>query len=108
MLEAVSESLGIAQKNFSLNEILQSEKYVQGMADFFQGRGSRKLYMFFQCLQDETIQKDLMTEQNFLVSFDKVIPLKSKAVYMLRIAEDGVPINMNELGSDIMYGEISP
>ncbi len=54
------------------------------------------------------IQKELMSEQNFLVSFDKVIPLKEKAVYMLRVVEEGVPINMNELSSDIMYGEINP
>lgn len=27
---------------------------------------------------------------------------------MLRVVEEGVPINMNELGTDVMYGEISP
>jgi hypothetical protein len=27
---------------------------------------------------------------------------------MLRVVDDGIPINMNELGSDVMYGEISP
>ena len=78
------------------------------MVDFFHGKGSRKLYMFFQPLEDEVIQKELMSEQNFFVSFDKVIPLKEKAIYMLRVVEDGIPINMNELGSDIMYGEINP
>jgi hypothetical protein len=64
--------------------------------------------MFFQAMEDEVIQKELMTEQNFLVSFDKVIPLKDKAVYMLRNVDEGVAINMNELGSDLMYGELSP
>lgn len=49
-----------------------------------------------------------MGEQHFLVSFDKVQPLRNKAVYMLRVVEEGVAINMNDLATDIMYGEISP
>lgn len=78
------------------------------MADFFLGRGSKKVFLFFQPMEDENISKDMLTEQNFLVSFDKVITLKEKAVYMLRNVDEGVPIGMNELGSDMMYGELSP
>jgi hypothetical protein len=48
MVELIQDSFEITSKNFNVNEVLQSDKYINQVVDFFEGKGPQKLIFYFQ------------------------------------------------------------
>ena len=110
MVESIQDSLEITQKHFNVDDLLKSDKYYFQIKDFFEGKGSDKLIFYFQSNDEQNNEeiRDMLTEHQFFLTTGEDEPLMSKGVYFLRTTEKSKNVNLNELNSDILFGELTP
>lgn len=108
MVEMIQDSFEITSKNFNVNEVLQSEKYINQLVDFFEGRGPQKLLFYFQSSEAQEELREPLGEQQFILAQGDSEKLLEKAIYFLRTTEKDKPVNMGDCDSEVLFGEINP
>ena len=110
MADLIQDSFEITSKNFNVDLVLKSERFSEKIEDFFKGKGSPKILLYFQANEDQNLDenRENLNEHNFILTTGEDEVLQYKGIYFLRTTPRDKPVSLNDLNGDVLFGEIVP
>merc|ERR1711976_235051 len=110
MVDLIQDSFEITSKNFNVDLVLRSERFIDKIEDFLHGKGPCKLIFYFQSNEDMNSDdnRETLRDLNFPLTTGEDEGLNNKGIYFLRTTPDGKNVNLNDLNGDVLFGEIVP